>query len=90
MYLPWYLISFDVELGALHRIALGVRRWTTLRVNKNAQPSSYHIVLSVVSRVPLSRVSCLSVVVSIGVLPRLPDSDKPCFFVIPSKSVDTR
>ena len=41
---------------------------------------------------PLSRVSCLSVLVSVGVLPRLSDSDKKVSFFFPmaSKSVDTR
>ena len=42
----------------VHRSAPRVRRWTTLSLYKNAQPSSYHIVLSVVSRVrcPVCRV----------------------------------
>ena len=43
---------------------------------------------------PLSSVSCLSAVVFVGVLPRLPDSDKKVsvvfFFSMASKSVDTR
>ena len=60
----------DVELGTVHRSAPRVRRWTGLSRNKNAQPSSYHIV-PLLSQ--LCRVSCLSVVVSVGVLPRLPD-----------------
>ena len=80
------------NLERVHRSAPRVRRWTTLSLNKNAQPSSYHIVLSVVSRVrcPVCRVSLLShvsVVLCIFVLcvlPKLPDSDKKvsvfCFF----------
>ena len=76
-----------------------VRRWTALSLNKNAQPSSYHVVLSVVSRVrcPVCGVSLfshVSVVPCFQVLttrPRHPDSDKPCFFfAMASKSVDTR
>ena len=78
----------DVEFGALHRCAPRVRRWTTLSLNKNAQPASQHIVLSVVSRVrcPVCRVSLLShvsvvpCVLVLCVLPRLPDSDKKVFF----------
>ena len=52
-----------------------------LSLNKNAQPSPYHIVLSVVSRVRyfvcgVSLLSHVSVVFVLCVLPRLPDSDK--------------
>ena len=87
----------DVELGTLHRIAPRVRRWTALSLNKNTQPSSCHIVLSVVTRVrcPVCGVSLLShvsVVFVLCVLPRLPDSDKKVsvFFLGGLKSVDTR
>ena len=87
----------NVELGALHRSAPRVRRWTTLSLNKNTQPSSYHIVLSVVSRArcPMCGVPLFSHVSVVPcVLPRLPDSDKKVslffFFAMASKSVDTR
>ena len=75
----------DVELGALHRSAPHVRRWTTLSLNKNTQPSSYHIVLSVVTCVRclvcgVSLLSHVSVVFVLCVLARVPDSDKVSFF----------
>ena len=71
----------------LHRSAPRARRWTTLSLNKNAQPSSYHIVLSVDSRVRcpvcgvslLSHVSVVPCVFVLYVLPRHPDNDKPFF-----------
>ena len=69
----------NVKLGALHRIALGVRRWTTLMSLKKLPSASYHIVplLSHVSVVPCILVLC--------VLPRLPDSDEEVSFLFFSR-----
>ena len=81
----------DVQLGALRRSAPRVRRWTTLSLYKNAQPSSYHIV-SLLSRV--SVVPCVlartRVSMSSPPVPGKPDSDKLFFAVAQKKKVDTR
>ena len=73
----------DVPLGALHRSAPGGDQEKKLPL--------HHITSSLCCLTcPLSRVSC---VVSVGVLPRLPDSDKKVSFFFsrwPQKSVDTR
>ena len=66
-----------VQPGAVHRSAPPVRRWTTMSLVKNSQPSWYHIVLSVVTRArcPVCGVSLLShasVVFVLCVLPRIP------------------
>ena len=65
-----------VELGALHRIALGVRRWTSLISPKKLPLASCHIVSL------LSHVSVVPCVFVLSVLPRLPDSDQKvcCLF----------
>ena len=85
----------------LDQTSLGAVRWLPHREGRCVEASlvdpknfALHHVTSPLCCLtcPLSSVSCLSVVVSVGVLPRLPDSDKmvSLFFSMASKSVDTR
>ena len=69
----------DVQLGALHRPAPGGDQYDCHRPKKNKKMPLLHITSSLCC-LSCADVSCLSVVVTVGVLPRHPDSDKPCFF----------
>ena len=75
---------------------IALRLVATRRSHRPEKLPLHHITSSLCCLTcPLSRVSCLSVVVSVGVLSRLRDSDKKvsfCFFFfsMASKCVDTR